>query len=138
MAAGRLLADKFTPAMIISDFALSGCNILGRSGYTPLSIRGRSRDSLASARVKLLVNGAEVASATGSNVLGNPITALTWLANELNNNNHMLQAGQLVMTGAAVAYKNVSPGDVITGVILGLENNTEVEIADTVQVLMSE
>jgi 2-keto-4-pentenoate hydratase len=72
-------------------------------------------DSLASARVKLLVNGAEVSSATGSNVLGNPITALTWLANELNSNNHMLQAGQLVMTGAAVAYKNVAPSDVPRG-----------------------
>ena len=88
--------------------------------------------------MQLLVNGVEVASSLGANVLGNPITSLTWLANELNKNNHMLQAGQLVMTGAAVAYKNIFPGDVITGVIVGLDSNAENEVPDVIQISVIE
>ena len=48
----------------------------------------------------------------GSNVLGDPRIALTWLANELREHGVVLAAGQLVTTGTCVAPVAIAPGDV--------------------------
>ncbi len=47
----------------------------------------------------------------GSNVLGDPRTALTWIANELSGLGIGLRAGQVVTTGTCVAPVAVAPGD---------------------------
>ena len=51
-------------------------------------------------------------SGSGSNVLGDPRAALTWLTNELSQLSIPLLAGQVVMTGACFAPVPVVPGDV--------------------------
>jgi 2-keto-4-pentenoate hydratase len=51
----------------------------------------------------------------GSNVLGSPRVALTWLANELSQLGVPLQAGQLVTTGTCVVPMPIAPGDRIRG-----------------------
>lgn len=70
-------------------------------------------EGLATAAVTLLSNGKSVAASTGANVLGNPLTALTWLANRLNQDGYLLEEGQIVMTGAAAAVKVIEPGELI-------------------------
>jgi 2-keto-4-pentenoate hydratase len=47
----------------------------------------------------------------GSNVLGDPRHALTWLVNELSAHGITLAAGQVVTTGTCVVPMEISPGD---------------------------
>ncbi|MDE3175146.1 MAG: hydratase [Pseudomonadota bacterium] len=50
----------------------------------------------------------------GSNVLGDPRIALTWLANELSSLGVPLAAGQIVTTGTCVTPMEIRPGDVVS------------------------
>lgn len=50
----------------------------------------------------------------GSNVLGHPLIALTWLANELSGLGVPLAAGQVVTTGTCMVPLEVEPGDAVT------------------------
>jgi 2-keto-4-pentenoate hydratase len=47
----------------------------------------------------------------GSNVLGDPRQALTWLANELSTLGITLASGQTVTTGTCLIPLEVNPGD---------------------------
>lgn len=51
----------------------------------------------------------------GSNVLGDPRIALTWLANELSRNGMVLRAGEVVTTGTCVPPMTIAPGQHIRG-----------------------
>lgn len=48
---------------------------------------------------------------SGANVLGDPLIALTWLANELSSQAIILKAGQVVITGTCIKPFAVKPGD---------------------------
>ena len=49
----------------------------------------------------------------GSNVLGNPLVALTWIANELSGIKVTLRAGELVTTGTCFKPFAIAPGDAV-------------------------
>lgn len=51
----------------------------------------------------------------GSNVLGDPRAALTWLANELSQHGIALREGQTVSTGTCVVPMAIAPGDHVRG-----------------------
>jgi len=51
----------------------------------------------------------------GSNVLGSPVTALTWLVNELSALGITLRKGQIVSTGTCLVPMAIKPGDQIEG-----------------------
>jgi 2-keto-4-pentenoate hydratase len=57
--------------------------------------------------------GALTRSGSGANVLGDPVIALTWLANELSGLGITLRAGQVVTTGTCVTPLPIAPGDVV-------------------------
>jgi 2-keto-4-pentenoate hydratase len=59
------------------------------------------------------LNGAIVATGAGAAALGNPITALAWLANTLAPHGVILERGMFVMTGALHAAVDVDTGDVV-------------------------
>ena len=61
--------------------------------------------------VSLRVNGRTVREGRGKNLLGNPLNAVTWLANELEARGETLQAGQVVSTGAASDLYIARPGE---------------------------
>ena len=58
--------------------------------------------------------GEAEAEGVGANVLGHPLAALTWLANELSGLGLPLEAGQIVTTGTCIAPMPVEPGDTVT------------------------
>jgi 2-keto-4-pentenoate hydratase len=93
-------------AQLIADFACACFVVLGRE----VTEDWRTVD-LAHHQVSVLQNGAKVANGVGSNVLGDPRIALTWLANELLDQGMQLQAGELVMTGTCVVPVPVKVGD---------------------------
>lgn len=57
------------------------------------------------------VGGRQEVKGVGSNVLGDPRIALTWLANELSDIGITLAAGQTVTTGTCLIPLDVNPGD---------------------------
>ena len=61
----------------------------------------------------------------GSNVLGDPRIALTWLVNELSKNNITLDKGMIVSTGTCAKPIPIKIGDTIKAVVTVREINLE-------------
>ncbi len=68
---------------------------------------------LASHRVTLSVDGALKGEGTGALVLGHPLNALTWLANEVSRRGEGLRAGELVAAGTCTGLHFVSAGSTV-------------------------
>ena len=68
---------------------------------------------LATAPTAVERNGEIVASGSGANVLGHPLTVLAWLADELPRRGLGLRAGDLVTTGITTEIVTAGPGDLI-------------------------
>lgn len=62
--------------------------------------------------VVLTVNGTVAAEGKGGNALGDPLKALTWLANDLNTKGLGLEAGETINTGTCAKLIPAEPGDV--------------------------
>ena len=91
---------------LIADLACASWWIVGDA----VTADWRSID-LSAHRVTAYKNGAVAAEGVGSNVLGDPRIALTWLANELCAYGDGLQAGDYVTTGTCVVPVACAPGD---------------------------
>ncbi len=61
--------------------------------------------------VTLSVNGRTQLSGSGANVMGSPLNALAWLANELPRHGHQLQEGDMVTTGVCTDVHAAGPGE---------------------------
>ena len=61
--------------------------------------------------VTLLINGELAAEGNSSNVLGNPLNSLTWLANTLCQQGSGLKAGDIVTAGSCIAPTPAQAGD---------------------------
>lgn len=70
---------------------------------------------LAAHRVTGFVGDGPAQPGIGSNVLGDPRLAVTWLANELSQLGIALAAGQTVSTGTCVVPMAIAPGDEVRG-----------------------
>ena len=97
-------------AQLVADNACAHRFILGPAA----SGDWRGLD-LAAHRGRAFRNGAPAGEGIGSNVLGGPVTALTWLANEFSRHGLTLQAGQVVTTGTCLAPLPIAAGEHIEG-----------------------
>lgn len=70
------------------------------------------------ARVQL--NGQEVATGSGSAVLGNPLNSISWLARKLGEYGCRLRPGDLIMTGSFVRQFPLAPGDIAVAEFAGI------------------
>ena len=127
----ELAATRFglplTPPLIVADFALNGCVVLGDK-FDPAMIPDGPK-ALAQASAALVINDAQVAANKGENVLGSPLNSLTWLANELiAHGHHHLHSGQLVITGAATAHAVLKAGDSLTARFGGFHKEKELTV----------
>ena len=64
--------------------------------------------------VRIKVSEHETVEGLGSNVLGDPRVALTWIANELSRFGPGLKADQVVTTGTCAPPQVIGPGDSVT------------------------
>src|ERR1700748_403972 len=101
------------PTLVADDFFAAGC-VLGAA--VP---RAAAPDLLA-VEGRALINGAEVGSGTGADVLGHPHHALAWLANHLADEGRGLHAGQIVLTGSLVKTVWLKAGDHVVMELDGL------------------
>ncbi|MGE0737163.1 MAG: 2-keto-4-pentenoate hydratase [Alphaproteobacteria bacterium] len=90
-------------ASIVADNGANGGLLLG-----PAVANWRAID-LAAVKVSLTFDGKHVMSGEGSAVMGHPLNALTWLANELPKRGHFLRAGEAVTTGTCTSLHKIPP-----------------------------
>jgi len=122
MVAFELIDDRnadytqFAPQIlsIIADNAWNGGIVLG-----PPATDWRTMD-LAVAHGTMVINDVVVGEGYGRDVMGHPLDALVWLANELAKRGKSLSRGMVVMTGSIVATKFVHPGDTVRFSIDGI------------------
>lgn len=95
------------PAQLLADCACASRFVLGPEvpGWRELDLR--------TAGTALWVNGERAAAGSGAAVLGDPRTALAWLAAELPRYGHRLRAGDVVTTGTTTPPPTIGPGDAI-------------------------
>ncbi len=97
-------------AQLIADNACADKFVLGREA--PDSWR---EIDLPSHKVVGRSSGGAVHEGCGANVLGGPLVALTWLANELSRHDTELAESQIVTTGTCCVPIPIGPGDVVAG-----------------------
>jgi len=116
--------DFVVPAIEIVDFRISrapGMNIidtvadLAACGAAVLGANPRRLDAIDIRRVKgeILRNGKVEHAGEASAVLGNPVTAVAWLANKLGEFGITFQPGDVILTGSFVRAFPVKAGDEI-------------------------
>lgn len=92
------------PSLIADDFFGAGC-VLGapNSAFRP--------EDLSTVTATMWINGDAVGSGNGADVLGDPMRALSWLANNLLGRGQTLHKGDFVLLGSLVQTNWVKPGD---------------------------
>lgn len=102
--------EKVGEASLIADNACAHRFVLGFAAPA----RWRVID-LAAHRVRGRIGQRPVVEGNGANVLGSPLTALTWLANELSSLGLVLAAGCVVTTGTCIVPMPIAAGDLVQG-----------------------
>jgi 2-keto-4-pentenoate hydratase len=69
------------------------------------------RIDLARVTARLTINGHEIGTGSGGDVMGSPLNALAWLADKLAAAGAPLCRGMIVMTGSMVPIEYPRPGD---------------------------
>jgi 2-keto-4-pentenoate hydratase len=92
-----------TPTLIADDFFGAGC-VLGApvAGFDPFE--------LARATASMTINGKQVGAGVGTDILGEPLEALVWLANNQAARGVGLRAGEFVLLGSLVQTHWLTPG----------------------------
>tara|TARA_B110000238_G_C16076115_1_gene417229 strand:- start:288 stop:1055 length:768 start_codon:yes stop_codon:yes gene_type:complete len=98
--------DKIGKDLLIADNACAGEYILGNE-----PTKSWKHINLKKFKVGCYKNNNLVGHGIGSNVLEDPIKALTWLINELNKFNITLYSGQIILTGTCIKPIDVVQGD---------------------------
>jgi 2-keto-4-pentenoate hydratase len=120
MAAIEIVDDRYQDyraldplTLVADDFFHAGC-VLGEPEQD-----WRKLD-LPAVRGHMMINGAEVGSGQGRDVLGHPLSALAWLANLRAGQGKPLCAGAFVLLGSVVETRWLEPGDLVEIAIEGL------------------
>ncbi|HYH28844.1 MAG TPA: fumarylacetoacetate hydrolase family protein [Pseudonocardia sp.] len=92
-------------AQLLADCACAGRFVLGPD------VPGWRDLDLSTWGTAVWINGAEAATGSGGTVLGDPRTALAWIAADLGRYGLQLRAGDVVTTGTTTAPVPVGPGD---------------------------
>ena len=119
MAAVEIVDDRYadwrttdTPTLIADDFFAAGA-VFG----TPVPARGV--DPAAWVGVTK-INDAEAGRGTGADVMGHPLNALAWLANDFATRGAVVRAGDIVLLGSLVETRWLARGDRAEIAISGL------------------
>jgi 2-oxopent-4-enoate/cis-2-oxohex-4-enoate hydratase len=94
----------------VADNASSGLFLLGAARVAP---RGPTPIDFAACEVSVTKNGEALSRGTGAEAMGSPLACVAWLANQLGELGHALEAGEIVLSGSLVPLEPVVPGDVM-------------------------
>jgi 2-oxo-3-hexenedioate decarboxylase/2-keto-4-pentenoate hydratase len=111
MAAIELLEDLRHDYKRLSAAAMVAGNVWNAGVVLGEPVHDWRRIDLADARARLTINGREIGTGKGSDVMGNPLNALAWLAETCAAHDRPLRRGMIVMTGSMVPIQFPAPGD---------------------------
>lgn len=104
----RIKDWKLTIQDTVADNASSGLFVVGSRPINPEWVDTRQVGGV------LRVNGAVASTGSGAACLGDPVTAVAWLANKLGSFGIPLRAGEVILSGALGPVVPISAGDVVT------------------------
>ncbi|MFI7600451.1 2-keto-4-pentenoate hydratase [Actinoplanes sp. NPDC049681] len=110
----RIADWKISLADTVADNASSAGFVIGAARVAPDAVDPRTIDAV------LYRGDEEVARGRSDAVLGNPVTAVAWLARTVAAFGVRLRAGHLVLPGACARAVDVHPGDRFRAVFTGL------------------
>ena len=110
----RITDWKIALCDTIADNASSAGYVLGRERVSPKDIDITAIDAV------LTRNGEVVAEGRSDAVLGNPVTAVAWLARKVDGFGVRLKAGDIVLPGSCTRAIDVRPGDEFVAKFAGL------------------
>ncbi len=70
-------------------------------------------DSLGALRGEAFINNISVGNGFGRDLMGHPLNAIAWLANEANDRGTLLKSGDIAILGSLVTSKFPGPGDTL-------------------------
>lgn len=100
----KVQGDGIRAADVIAHQALHGGVIIGSRLIDPVTV------DLQYEGVTVEYNGHLEGSGTGSEVMGNPINPIVWLANKMAEFDDYLKAGEIIISGSVVTPVRVEPG----------------------------
>ncbi len=100
----KVQGDGIRAADVIAHQALHGGVIIGSRMIDPATV------DLQYEGVTAVYNGRLEGSGTGSEVMGNPMNPVIWLANKMAEFDDYLKAGEIVISGSVVTPVRVQPG----------------------------
>jgi 2-keto-4-pentenoate hydratase len=110
MAAIEIVDDRYrdyaalgAPTLIADDFFGAGC-VLGPA------VADFDPTRLAASRARMRIDGRDVGAGVGTDILGEPLEALVWLANNLAQRGQHLRRGEFVLLGSLVQTQWVAAG----------------------------
>ncbi len=121
-AQALLAVEGVLPALELPDLRYSGKptgpDMIADGAFANAIVLGGALTSLAALDLALEglvyeLNGVVVATNTGAEVMGNPLNALTWLANHLGERGLGLKAGDVVMSGSVSKLLKPAKGDTV-------------------------
>jgi 2-keto-4-pentenoate hydratase len=110
----RIVDWRISLADTIADNASSAGFVLGAARVDPSTVDVRAIDATLSR------NGEEVARGRSDAVLGDPTTAVAWLARTVAGFGVRLRAGHIILPGACARAVDARPGDAFTASFSGL------------------
>jgi 2-keto-4-pentenoate hydratase len=110
----RIIDWKITLADTIADNASSARLVLGGRATSIAAVDLRSVDAT------LSINGELAANGTSAAVLGNPATAVAWLANKVHAYGVSVEEGHVILPGSCTRAFDVTAGDSIRADFDGL------------------
>ena len=111
MAAIELLEDLRHDYKRLSAAAMVAGNVWNAGIVIGSPVADWRRLDLAQLRARLSINGREIGTGRGGDVMGNPLNALAWLADKRAAEGRPLKRGTIVMTGSMVPIQFPSRGD---------------------------
>jgi 2-keto-4-pentenoate hydratase len=79
--------------------------------WTNISTTPKADDALGDLKGEAFINGASVGLGYAHDLMGHPLNAIAWLANEANDRGTYLKAGDIAMLGSLVTSKFPNKGD---------------------------
>jgi 2-oxo-3-hexenedioate decarboxylase/2-keto-4-pentenoate hydratase len=116
MAAIELIEDLHYDYKRLDAAAMVAGNVWNAGVVLGAPVTGWRAQDLARATARLSINGQEIGSGSGGDVMGHPLNALAWLAAA----GAPLRRGMIVMTGSMVPIQYPVAGDQVVIEVSGL------------------
>ncbi len=110
----ELVGGRYLDITAVGVPSIVAENALNAGWIAGTELQGAWADvDLEQIEVDVRVDEALRATGSAANVLGHPLNVVAWLANELNEQGGLLEAGDYISTGTCSAVEPVAPGEAV-------------------------